>query len=250
MGGGKTIPEVFHSLLDPFALMSVAAAVTERPLIGANILNAPWYAPAVLARSLTTIDRLSGGRLLPGFGVGWSPEEYSAAGVPMNERGAGLDECLDVLDRLWSDNPAEYQGRHWTLPATYADVKPVQRPRPPLYLAGFAPAAMRRAARRADGWLPVYAPETGPFDPATVNEPMRQIRQLAADADRDPAALSMVMRVYPMTPSNTVDDVVSPILRAAEETDVDHFFVQMMNVAETVDHSLEFAEGVLSKARG
>lgn len=249
-GGGDSIPEVFHSVLDPIALMSVAAAVTERPLIGANILNAPWYAPALLARSLTTIDQVSGGRLLPGFGTGWSPEEYAAAGVPMQERGPRLDECLDALEAMWSDNnPVEYSGQHWSVPATYADVKPVQRPRPPVYLAGFAPVAMRRVAQRGDGWLPVHVPEAGPFDPASVNEPMGRIRGLAAGAGRDPADLSMVMRVYPMA-KGSVDTVVDSILRAAEETDVDHFFVEMMNVARTADESLEFAEQVLRKARG
>ena len=248
-GSGESIPEVFHSLLDPFALMSVAAAVTERPLIGANVLNAPWYAPAPLARSLTTIDKVSRGRLLPGFGTGWSPEEYEAADVPMQQRGQRLDECLDALDALWTDNPAEYRGEHWSVPATYTDIKPAQQPRPPVYLAGFAPPAMRRVASRADGWLPVHVPESGPFDPATVNEPMSHIRGLATEAGRDPAALGLIMRVYPMSKGNA-DDVVTPILQAAEQTDVDHFFIEMMNVANTVDESLEFAEQVLRRARG
>lgn len=248
-GGGDSIPEVFHSLLDPFALMSVAAAVTERPLIGANVLNAPWYAPAVLARSLTTIDRVSRGRLLPGCGTGWSPEEYEAADVPMQQRGQRLDECLDALDALWTDYPAEYRGEYWSVPATHTDIKPAQQPRPPVYLAGFAPAAMRRVARRADGWLPVHVPESGPFDPATVNEPMSRIRGLATDAGRDPAELGLIMRVYPMSKGNA-DDVVTPILQATEQTDIDHFFVEMMNVANTVDESLEFAEHVLRRVRG
>ncbi|WP_046501080.1 TIGR03619 family F420-dependent LLM class oxidoreductase [Streptomyces odonnellii] len=247
-GGGDTIPEVFHSVLDPFALMTVAATVTRRVRIGSNILIAPWYAPALLARSLTTIDRISGGRLMPGFGTGWSPDEYQAAGVPMDERGARLDECLDALEELWSANPAGYQGRYWQIPQTYADIKPAQTPRPPLYLAGFAPAAMRRVAQRADGWLPVHVPGAGEFDPATVNEPMRSIRALAKEAGRDPATLRMVLRVYP-APGTGLDQVVDTIMRAGRDTDVDHAFVEMMNIAASVDESLDKAQRILNAVR-
>lgn len=247
--GGDTVPAVFNSALDPFAVMSVAAGVTERALIGTNVLNAPWYAPAVLARTLSTVDRISGGRLLPGLGTGWSPEEYLAAGVPMHERGARMDECLDVLDELWSDGPAEHEGRFWAVPTSHVEARPVQRPRPPVYLAGFAPAAERRVARRGDGWLPVHVVGAGEFDPASVNEPIARIRRLAGDAGRDPAALRMVLRVYPMAPM-PADDVVAPIVRAGADTDVEHVFVELMNVAGGVDDALEFVDAVLSRARG
>ena len=247
--GGDSIPEVFRSSSDPFALMSVAAAATERVDIGANVLVAPWYAPAVLARTLTTIDQISGGRLLPGLGTGWSPEEYVAAGVPKAERGARLDECLDALDALWTDNPAEYHGEHWTVPASHVEFKPVQRPRPPVYLAGFAPVAMRRVAHRADGWLPAHVPESGAFDPASVEEPMGRIRAMAAEAGRDPQALRTVLRVYPLSP-DTMDGVVDTIRRAEESGAVDHVFVETMNIADTADQGLEAVESVLRKVRG
>lgn len=247
--GGDSIPEVFRSVLDPFALMSVAAAVTERPLIGSNVLNAPWYPPAALARSLTTIDRLSGGRLLPGFGTGWSPEEYEASGVPMRERGARLDECLDALDELWSANPAEYRGAHWAVPATHSDIKPVQQPRPPIYLGGFAPAALARVARRADGWLPVHVPGRGAFDPEAINGVMRRIRELAANEGRTSAPLGAVLRVYPASTAS-LEDVVDAIARTERETDIQHCFVEFMNVAESVDQALEMAQEVLHRVRG
>lgn len=91
--------------------------------------------------------------------------------------------------------------------------------------------------------------EKGPVEPATINDPMNHIRQLAADAGRGPSTMDIIMRVYPVM-QGKVDDVVTSILRASEETDVDHFFVGMVNIAETVDQSLETAELVLSKARG
>lgn len=250
-GGGSTIPLAFHAVLDPLALLAIAATCTERIQLGTNVLNAPWYPPAMLARSLTTIDLVSGGRLVPGFGVGWSPEEYLAAGIPMEQRGARLDECLDALEALWSSNPAEYHGKHWTVPATYADLKPVQRPRPPIYLGGYSPAAMRRAARRADGWLPVVRPgsQRWEFSPAAVNGPVSEVRRLAAEEGRDPSRLGIILRVYP-TEEASIEQVAAAIAGAERETTVDHAFVDVMEIAKDIDQALEVVGRVLELSRG
>jgi probable F420-dependent oxidoreductase len=246
--GGTDIPTAFHTVLDPLALMAIAAATTERVKIGANILQAPFYPPALLARSLTTIDLVSNGRLLPGFGSGWSPEEFQAAGVPMNERGARLEECLDALEAWWTTNPVEYHGKHWDIPATHVDLKPAQTPRPPIYLAGFTPAAMRRVARRADGWLPVVWAGAGPFTSDPINIPMAEVRRLAAEEGRDPAQLDMILRVYPVAEAGH-DDIVEAITRAEAETDVTHCFVELMNVAHDVDHALDIMDRLLKATR-
>ncbi|MFJ5228043.1 TIGR03619 family F420-dependent LLM class oxidoreductase [Streptomyces sp. NPDC088400] len=159
--GTDTIPWQLRTMLDPFVALSVAASVTERVLLGTSTLIAPWYSPLLLARSLTGVDVVSGGRLIPGLGTGWSPEEYQGVGVPWQERGARLDECLEVLEAVWTTEPvARHEGRHYAFPAAHIGPKPLQRPRPPIYLSGFAPASQRRAARRADGVLPVAVPET------------------------------------------------------------------------------------------
>jgi probable F420-dependent oxidoreductase len=248
-GGGTTIPAEFHAILDPFALLTVAATVTSRVTLGTNVLNAPWYPPALLARSLTTIDVLSAGRLLLGFGVGWSPEEYEAAGVPMAERGVRLDECLDALMALWMVNPAEYHGKHWSVPATHIDLKPAQQPGPPVYLAGFAPAAQRRIARRADGWLPVHRPGAGTFDPEkTITTPLSRLRQLATEEGRDPKSLETVLRVYPVA-GGTAEECAETLRRAENDTETEHAFVDLQCVAENVDHALDLAHRILEKAR-
>ncbi|WP_329473890.1 TIGR03619 family F420-dependent LLM class oxidoreductase [Streptomyces sp. NBC_01723] len=185
-----TIPWQPRTMLDPFVALSVAASVTERVLLGTSTLVAPWYSPLLLARSLTGVDVVSGGRLITGLGTGWSPEEYQGVGVPWQERGPRLDECLDVLEAVWTTEPvARHEGRHYTFPAAHIGPKPLQRPRPPIYLSGFAPASRRRAARRTDGVLPVAVPVRGSaFDPATViNQPLREVRRLAEAEGRDPA---------------------------------------------------------------
>ncbi|RBQ18460.1 LLM class F420-dependent oxidoreductase [Spongiactinospora rosea] len=245
-GVNPTIPEEFHHILDPFAMLAVAAAVTERPLLGTNVLNAPWYPPALLARSLTTIDLVSGGRLVPGFGSGWSPEEFQAAGVPIAERGPRLDECLDALDQLWTASPAEYQGKYWSVPPTYAELKPTRRP--PVYLAAFVPVAMRRVAKRADGWLPALAVTgPGPVDTAAlITEPMRYIRQLAQESGRDPADIDLILRIYPQHGS-TVNDIVNAIQGVAAEPDVQHLLVDLMYLSTSIDHHLEMAAEILRR---
>ena len=247
--GADSFPPEFDALLDPFIVMAVAANATERVSIGSSILNGAWYPPALLARSLTTIDQVSGGRLIPGLGAGWSPDEFEAVGIPLSERGARLDECLDVLEALWTTNPAEYHGRYWSLPATRAGLKPVQRPRPPIFLAGFAPAAMRRVARRADGWLPGVAPGLWPVDPgAAIAGPMAQIRALAEEQGRDPAELGMILRVYP-TAAASLEEITTAIVRVRDEAGVDHAFVDLMYQTKSVDHALELTGRILDLVR-
>jgi probable F420-dependent oxidoreductase len=248
-GGGTTIPALFNSILDPFALLTVAATVTSRVELGTNVLNAPWYPPALLARSLTSIDLFSAGRLLLGFGVGWSPEEYEAAGIPMNERGARLDECLDALEVLWTEEPAEYHGKHWSVPSTRSELKPTGKSGPPIYLAGFAPAALRRVARRAAGWLPVHRPGAGEFDPAaSITTPLNHIRQLAEAEGRDPATIGSVLRVYPVE-GVSADECADVLVRAEQEAGTEHAFVDLQCLAESVDHALELSERILTRAR-
>jgi probable F420-dependent oxidoreductase len=246
--GADTFPEEFHAILDPFVLLGVAASATERVVIGSNVLNTPWYPPAVLARALTTVDVLSGGRLVPGLGVGWSPDEFEAVGIPMSERGARLDETLDALERLWTADPAEYHGKHWHVPATRSSLKPVRRP--PVYLAGFTPAAMRRVARRGDGWLPaVVLPRLTDLD-AAVNQPLAAIREMAREAGRDPGTLDMILRIYPTERmGSVVDDVADTIKRVEDQTEVRHVLVDLMYQADDVDGLLEKVDGILSVVR-
>ncbi|MBO2450259.1 LLM class F420-dependent oxidoreductase [Actinomadura barringtoniae] len=157
-GGVAPWPEAYGTFLDPLITLATAAAHTDRIRLGTNVLIAPLHTPVRLARSLASLDVLSGGRLTVGLGVGWSRQEYAAAGVPWSERGARLDETLDVLESVWSDGPAEHTGRFWQIDRSRMDPKPLQRPGPPIYLAGFAGAALERVGRRAAGWLPAGLP--------------------------------------------------------------------------------------------
>jgi len=157
-GGDGVMPAQYTRFLDPLGVLTFVAAHTNRLRLGTSTLNAPWYPPVLLARSLTTLDVLSGGRVDVGFGLGWLRDEYTAVDVPWAGRGARLEETLDVLEHIWSAELVSYAGPLVTIVPTTIEPKPVQRPRPPILLAGFTPRALDRVARRADGWLAVGMP--------------------------------------------------------------------------------------------
>lgn len=185
------MPPEYTTFLDPLTVLTAAAAVTERVRLGISTLNAPWYSPVLLARNLTSLDVLSEGRLDVGLGLGWSSDEYTAAGVPWAGRGARLDEIISVLERIWADDPVTYESELFSVPTSRIEPKPVQRPRPPIYLGGFSSAALERIGRRADGWLAVGMP-------LQALTPMWDaIRAAAEDGGRDPDSLRMVLRMNP-----------------------------------------------------
>lgn len=147
------IPTVYRSVLDPLVTLSYAAAVTRRVRLGTAVVNGPFYAPAVLAKQIASLDVLSGGRVDAGIGLGWSPDEYAAAGVPMDRRGKRFDEWLDALHALLTEDPVAFDGEFYTVPRSHVAPAPVQSPRPPILLGGTVPAALRRAGTRGDGWI-------------------------------------------------------------------------------------------------
>jgi hypothetical protein len=106
----------------------------------------------------------------------------------MKQRGAMAEEFLQALRAIWTTNPVEFHGKFYRIPKSYMNRKPVQKPHPPIYLAAFAPAAMKRLAIMADGWNPVMVPVDGM---ATM---FAAVKQMAKDAGRDPSSLVMVVR--------------------------------------------------------
>lgn len=151
---GSDLPAVYRSVLDPLVTLGFAASVTSRARLGLAVVNGPFYAPAVLAKQLVTIDVLSAGRLDAGIGLGWHPAEYAAAGVPMRGRGRRFDEWLDCLNTLLTgDDEVSFAGQFYTVPQSRMAPRSVQRPRPPLLIGGSSEAAYRRAAVHGDGWI-------------------------------------------------------------------------------------------------
>ena len=186
---GDPIPMPYRSVHDPLAISSYVAGVTERARISIAIVNLPFYAPIVLAKALTSIDILSGGRLDAGLGLGWSADEFTAAGVPMERRGARAEEFIACLKAIWTEDPVSFDGEFYRVPPSYVDPKPVQRPHPPILLGGSAETALVRAGRNAAGWV-----SASRFAAAQVPGAVEVVKRAARDAGRDPESLRIIIR--------------------------------------------------------
>jgi probable F420-dependent oxidoreductase len=132
--------------------LTYLAACTRTVRLGTAMLLLPQRNPVYVAKEVSTLDWLSGGRVDLGIGVGWLKEEFEALGVPWKRRGARTDEYIDVLRTLWCDNTSSYEGDIFQLPECEMFPKPIQQPHPPLHIGGETDAALRRAARTAQGW--------------------------------------------------------------------------------------------------
>ncbi|MFE7412010.1 TIGR03619 family F420-dependent LLM class oxidoreductase [Streptomyces laurentii] len=244
-GRGTTIPEELNPAADPFVLLGIAASATRRVLLGSHVIVAPLYPPVQLARSLTTVDLISGGRLLPGFGIGWSPEEFQAAGLDFARRGARMDELLDALDVLWTEDPARYEGAQLSVPAHHSPLKPARRPRPPFYLGALSERALRRVARRGDGWLPLcVVPSYVDIDGLLAQRAL--LDRLTREAGRDPEAIDTVLRVN-IDAGTATSLVADTVRRVYERTGIDHFMIDSMYDADSVDAALALAQDVLKR---
>jgi probable F420-dependent oxidoreductase len=132
--------------------LTYLAARTASVRLGTAMLLLPQRNPVYVAKEVSTLDWLSGGRVDLGIGVGWLKEEFDALNVPWERRGRRTDEYLEVLRTLWSDETSAYRGELYDLPACEMYPKPLQQPHPPVHIGGETPAALRRAARLGQGW--------------------------------------------------------------------------------------------------
>jgi probable F420-dependent oxidoreductase len=143
-------------LFEPLLTLSWAAAATERIGLGTSVLVVPQYHPLVLANALASLDALSGGRVTIAVGVGWSRAEYEALDQDFATRGARMDEALEIFERVWTDDPASFQGDHYR----FEDLRLLPKPahRIPVWVGGSADAALDRATSRGDGWQGISTP--------------------------------------------------------------------------------------------
>ncbi|MFH9075622.1 TIGR03619 family F420-dependent LLM class oxidoreductase [Streptomyces alboflavus] len=234
-------PAEYKTFLDPLVVLTVAATATTRVRLGTSTLNAPWYPPLLLARSLTSLDQVSGGRLDAGLGIGWLRDEYTAVNADFGKRGARLEEILDILEGIWAQEVFGHKGEHWEIPRSYVGLRPAQPAGPPLYLGGFSPAAMARVGRRAAGWVGVSLPaqaQAGLWGIA---------RRAAEDAGRDPDALRRQIRHNPR-PGATAE-YIAAVLRGVRDTGAESCFVDLQQCVREPGEALELGSAVLERVR-
>ena len=164
---------------EPITAMAAVAARTTRLKFGPSVLITPFRSPVLAARELAMIDYLSNGRMLPAFGIGVEQErEFLAAGVPFKERGRRTDEAIHVMRRCWEEAEVTFAGEFWRLDRITVLPKPIQRPFP-LWIGGKSEAAMRRAGRLGDGWIPSF------ITPAEVRAGIDKTQAFAKAAGRE-----------------------------------------------------------------
>jgi probable F420-dependent oxidoreductase len=182
--GAPPLPEEYWRSHDQFVALGAAAAVTERIKLGTGITLVAQRDPIWLAKSVATVDALSGGRMLFGIGYGWNKEEMNHHGVSYTQRRAVTREAILAMKELWTKDEAEFHGEHFSFSPSWQWPKPTQKPHPPVILGGAAgPRTIADIVEFCDGFMPI----AGRYDFASQ---VKDVQRAAEDAGRDPASIT------------------------------------------------------------
>jgi probable F420-dependent oxidoreductase len=179
-------------ILEALMLLSHVAAVTTRVTLGTEVLVLPQRQPALVAKQISTLDTLSGGRVRLGVGVGWQESEYEALGEDFHTRGARMDEAIALLRTYWAEAQVTAEGKHYPTTLMAMEPKPPQGRRLPIWIGGNSEAALRRTGRLGDGWLASRV-----TDADDARRAIDAIHRHAAEAGRDPATIGLQSMVAP-----------------------------------------------------
>jgi probable F420-dependent oxidoreductase len=189
-GGWTSQYDYRHAFHEPFVLFGFLAGVTRRIELVTGVVILPQRQTALVAKQAAEVDVLSGGRLRLGIGVGWNPVEFEALGENIENRGKRVEEQLEVMRLLWTRELVTYQGQWHRVPDAGIKPLPVQQPIP-IWMGGEAEVVLRRAARRADGWITLQTFRPGPAAQQTID----RLQGFVREAGRDPAAFGIEGRV-------------------------------------------------------
>ncbi|WUJ74587.1 LLM class F420-dependent oxidoreductase [Kribbella soli] len=181
---GYTDKSLFHEV---FVLFGYMAAITTTLELVTGVLVLPQRQTALVAKQAAEVDVLSGGRLRLGVGIGWNQVEYQALGVPFKQRGALLEEQVDVLRKLWAEPVMSYAGKYHEI--VEAGLNPLPARQIPIWFGGTADAVLRRTGRIGDGWMPQSAPDD------RARQQIAMIREAAEAAGRDPQSVGIEARL-------------------------------------------------------
>jgi probable F420-dependent oxidoreductase len=184
---GGELPRKYSHTHDPFVALSFAAAATKRLLLGTGICLVPEHDPIVTAKSVASLDQLSGGRFVFGIGGGWNVEEMENHGAQYKTRFKLMRERVLAMQALWTQEEAAFHGEFVNFDAVWSYPKPKQRPYPPILLGGESDYTLRRIVEYCDGWIP------RPVGGFTPREAKARLRRMAEAKGRDPAGLSITV---------------------------------------------------------
>lgn len=227
-------------LYDPLVTLSYVAAQTKNLQLATGVYVLPLRHPMIVAKLVATLDALSDGRVIFGIGSGWLKEEFDAIGATWEQRGARMNEMIEILRRLWTEEKVAYQGRFYQFDEVSFEPKPARKP-VPIMIGGETPPALKRAARCGDGWYGTF------HAPETAAERVRELRAMVEDG--------RPFNITVFTTANAVpglDDV-----RRYRDAGVDRITFHARNLAggtKTVEATLEglerFAETVMYRVDG
>lgn len=187
-----SLPIEYQIMLDPLETLTYVAANTNKIALGTSVIDMLFHNPVILARRLATLDILSEGRSIAGFGIGWSKDEYQASNIPFQNRGKRADEFVQVLKRIWTDDVVEFKGKYYSIPASKIGPKPIQKPHPPVYLGGFSPNTFSRIVNYdTNGWLAVVG---GPLE--YLDNTIKTIKDIANKANKDPNKFKVILLAH------------------------------------------------------
>jgi probable F420-dependent oxidoreductase len=188
-----------HDAMEPAVALAFFAAVTVDIRLMTNLYVLPFRNPYLTAKALTSLDRVSGGRLIAGVGAGYLRSEFSALGVDFEQRAAAFDDALDALVRIWSTPGEPVTGSGFAATGPMWLSPPIQRPHPPIWIGGNSNAALRRVVKYGQGWSPVFTPpefasaiRTAVIDgPEAFGRAVARLHDQLASVGRDPAGVDV-----------------------------------------------------------
>src|SRR5215207_5864810 len=188
-----SLPIEYQSIFDPIETLSFVAANTSKIALGTSVIDMLFHNPVILARRFATLDILSEGRAICGFGIGWLKDEYQASNISLKDRGKRADEYIQLLKKIWTDDIVEFKGDYYNIPASKIGPKPIQKPHPPLYMGAFSPKTFRRIVKYANGWIGMIAGTLEDFE-----NTIRTIKDKASrEANKHEDNFKIILLTYP-----------------------------------------------------
>jgi probable F420-dependent oxidoreductase len=248
-----SLPVEYQTVLDPLDVLVYVAANTSKISLGTAVMDMFFYTPIMLAKRYATLDVLSQGRVIAGLGLGWSKDEYQASNIPFAHRGERADEFIRVMKKIWTDDVVEFKGKHYNIPASKIDPKPIQKPHIPIYLGGFSPNTFSRIAKYdLDGWLGAVG---GPLE--YIENCIKAIKDEATKSNKNPDNFQTIILTNPNVKadqssksnrnrfplSGTIDEIGSDIQRI-KGMGVDHiiFGYNFLPIGREVNNMIDMSK--------
>lgn len=252
-----------HPYLEPLAGLGYLAGATRHLRLGTHVLILPYRHPLLTAKMVASLDNLSGGRVDLGIGVGWMREEFEALGLServFTRRGAATDEQLRILNAVWTEDVASFEGEFYRFNRLGAKPHPLQKPYPPIWVGGHSRAALRRTARFGDGWLPIGGRPPADLPPEAIAAGWQTIRTEAERVGRDASRLRVCFSTgvafepadNPRRPFSGSPEQIAADFDGYREVGVDSFIVGFgaRPAAEYEQFLRQFAEQVRPALEG